>query len=95
MTSNVLPGVRSWVCAPTAPIVVSQKPKASIGTGTSYTDVKALSYSRISGISLTYLYENFDTPRSEAYFVRATYVPRKYDVPAKFPWRISDVPVFV
>ena len=39
--------------------------------------------------------ENFDTPRSEEYFVQATYVPRTCDVPATFMWRISGVSVFV
>ena len=43
------------------------------------------------------IYENFDTPRSEAYFVQATYmyVPRTSYVTATFTWRISDVSVFV
>ena len=36
------------------------------------------------------IFENFDTPRSEAYFVQATYVPRTYDDAATLPWRISD-----
>ena len=40
-------------------------------------------------------YENVDTPRSEPYFARETYVPRTCDVPATFPWRIRDVSVFV
>ena len=39
--------------------------------------------------------ENIDTPRSEPYFARATYVTRTCDVPVTFPWRISDVSVFV
>ena len=39
--------------------------------------------------------ENFDTPRSEAYFVQSTYEPRTCDVLATFPWRFSDVSVFV
>ena len=57
----------------------------------------SVTHSRISGVSLTYLhmYENFDTPRSEPYFARATYVPRTCDVPATFMWRIRDVSVFV
>ena len=38
---------------------------------------------------------NFDAPKSEAYFLQATYIPRTCDVPAPFPWRISDVSVFV
>ena len=45
----------------------------------------SVTYSRISGVSLAYPYESFDTPRSEPYFVRATYVPRTCDVPVTFP----------
>ena len=41
------------------------------------------------------IYENFDTPGSEAYFVQATYVPRTSYVTATFTWRVSDVSVFV
>ena len=41
------------------------------------------------------IYKNVNTKRSEAYFVQATYVPRTCDVIATFPWRISDVSVFV
>ena len=37
------------------------------------------------------IYENFDTPRSEAYFVQATYVPRTSYVTATFTWHVSDV----
>ena len=40
------------------------------------------------------IYENSDTPRSETYFVQATYVPRTCDV-ATFLWRSSDVSVLV
>ena len=34
-------------------------------------------------------------PRSEQYFVRATYVPRTCDVPVTIPWRISDISVLL
>ena len=53
--------------------------------------VIALSYIHVSAAYSSRIYENFDTPRSEPYFVRATYVPRTCDVPATFPWRISDL----
>ena len=55
----------------------------------------ALSHIHVSAAYRSRIYENFDTPRSEAYFVRATYVPHTCDVPATFPWRISDVSIFV
>ena len=55
----------------------------------------ALSQIHVSAAYRSCIYENFDTPRSESYFVRATYVPRTCDVPATFPWRINDVSVFV
>ena len=57
--------------------------------------VIALSHIHVSAAYSSRIYENFDTPRSELYFVRATYVPRTCDVPATFPCRISDVSVFV
>ena len=41
------------------------------------------------------IYDNLDTPRSEAYFVQATYAPRTCDVTATFPWCVSDLSVFV
>ena len=56
--------------------------------------VIALSHIHVSAAYRSRITENFDTPRSEPYFVRATYVPRTRDVPATFPWRISDVSVF-
>ena len=55
----------------------------------------ALSYIHVSAAYRSRIYENFDTPSTEPYFVRATYVPRTCDIPATFPWRISDVSVFV
>ena len=48
-----------------------------------------------SSVTLPLIYKNFDTLRSEAYFVQATYVPCTCDVPATFPWRIGEVSVFV
>ena len=55
----------------------------------------ALSHIHVSGAYRSRIYENVDTPRSEPYFARETYVPRTCDVPATFPWRIRDVSVFV
>ena len=55
----------------------------------------ALSHIRVSAAYRSHIYKNFDTPRSEPYFARATYVPRTCDVPATFQWRIRDVSVFV
>ena len=55
----------------------------------------ALSHIHVSAAHRSRIYRNFTTPRSEPYFARATYVPRTSDVPATFPWRISDVSVFV
>ena len=55
----------------------------------------ALSHIHVSAAYRSRIYENVDTPRSEPYFARATYVPRTCDVPATFPWRIRDVSVFV
>ena len=54
-----------------------------------------LSHIHVSAAYRSRIYENFDTPRSEPYFVPAAYVPHMCDVPATFPWRISDVSVFV
>ena len=45
--------------------------------------------------SVTHLRTSGDTPRSETYFVQATYVPRTSYVTATFTWRFSDVSVFV
>ena len=58
-------------------------------------DVIALSHIHLSAAYRSRIYENVDTPRSEPYFARETYVPRTCDVPATFPWRIRDVSVFV
>ena len=55
----------------------------------------ALLHIHVSAAYRSRIYENFDTPRSEAYFVQAMYVPRTCDVPASFPWRINDACVFV
>ena len=55
----------------------------------------ALSHIHVSAAYRSRIYENVDTPRSEPYFARETYVPRTCDVPATFPWRIRDVSVFV
>ena len=60
-----------------------------------FSQLIALSHIHESAAYRSCIYENFDTPRSEPYFVRATYVPRTRDVPATFPCRISDVSVFV
>ena len=57
--------------------------------------LKPLSHIHVSAAYRSRIYENCDTPRSEAYFVQATYVPRTCDVPATFLWRISDVSVLV
>ena len=58
-------------------------------------EVIALSHIHVSAAYRSRIYENVDTPRSEPYFARETYVPRTCDVPATFPWRIRDVSVFV
>ena len=58
-------------------------------------DLIALSHIHVSAAYRSRIYENVDTPRSEPYFARETYVPRTCDVPATFPWRIRDVSVFV
>ena len=55
----------------------------------------ALSHIHVSAAYRSRIYENVDTPRSEPYFARETYVPRTCDVPATFPCRIRDVSVFV
>ena len=54
----------------------------------------ALSHIHVSAAYRSCIYENFDMPRSEAYFVQATYVPRTCDVPVTFLWRIGDDSVF-
>ena len=54
----------------------------------------ALSHIHVSAAYRSHIDENYDTPRCEAYFVPATYVPRTCDVPVTFLWRISDVSVF-
>ena len=54
-----------------------------------------MSHIHVSAAYRSHIYENCDTPRSETYFVQATYVPRTCDVPATFLWRISDVSVLV
>ena len=51
----------------------------------------ALSHIHVSVAYRSRIYENFNTPRSETYFVHSTYVPRTCDVPVTFLWRISDV----
>ena len=55
----------------------------------------ALSHIHVSAAYRSRIYENVDTPRSEPYFARETYVPRTCDVPATFLWGIRDVSVFV
>ena len=60
-----------------------------------FTTVIALSHIYVPAAYRSCIYENFDTPRSEAYFVQATYVPRTSYVTATFTWRVSDVSVFV
>ena len=45
----------------------------------------ALSHIHVSAAYRSRIYQNIDTPRSEPYFARATYVPRTCDVPATFP----------
>ena len=60
-----------------------------------FTTVIALSHIYVPAAYRSRIYENFDTPRSEAYFVQATYVPRTSYVTATFTWRVSDVSVFV
>ena len=65
---------------------------------TQYRDLSPPGKASVTYSSAAYrsrIYENRDTPRSEAYFVQATYVPRTCDVPATFLWRISDVSVLV
>ena len=54
-----------------------------------------LTHIHVSAAYRSRIYENFDTPRSETYFIQATYVQRTCDVPATFLWRISEVPIFV
>ena len=44
---------------------------------------------RLSAAYRSRIYDNFDTPRSEPYFARATYVPRTCDVPATFLCGVS------
>ena len=56
-----------------------------------FTTVIALSHIYAPAAYRSCIYENFDTPRSEAYFVQATYVPRTSYVTATFTWRVSDV----
>ena len=56
-----------------------------------FTTVIALSHIHVPAAYRSRIYDNFDTPRSEAYFVQATYVPHTCDVTATFPWRVSDV----
>ena len=46
---------------------------------------KAPSHIHVSAAYRSRIYENFDTPMSEPYFARATYVPRTCDVPAHVP----------
>ena len=45
---------------------------------------KPLSHIHVSAAYRSRICENCDTPRSETYFVQATYVPRTCDVPATF-----------
>ena len=45
----------------------------------------ALSHIHVSAAYRSRIYENVDTPRSEPYFVQATYVPRTCDIPATYP----------
>ena len=54
-----------------------------------------MSHIHVSVAYRSRIYENFDTPRSETYFVQSTYVPRTCDIPETFLWHTSDVPVFV
>ena len=68
---------------------------APISLSVNRVNVKALSHIHVSAANRSRIYENVDTPRSEPYFARETYVPRTCDVPATFPWRIRDVSVFV
>ena len=60
-----------------------------------FTTVIARSHIYVPAAYRSCIYENFDTPRSEAYFVQATYIPRTSYVTATFTWRVSDVSVFV
>ena len=55
----------------------------------------ALSHIHVPAAYRSRIYENVDTPRSQPYFARETYVPHTCDVPATFLWRIRDVSVFV
>ena len=57
--------------------------------------VIALSHIYVPAAYRSCIYENFNTPISEAYFVQATYVPRHSYVTATFTWRVSDVSEFV
>ena len=63
--------------------------------GPGFTTVIALSHIYVPAAYRSRIYENFDTPRSEAYFVQATYVPRTSYVTATFTWHVCDVSVFV
>ena len=63
--------------------------------GPGFTTVIALSHIYVPAAYRSRIYENFDTPRSEAYFVQATYVPRTSNVTATFTWHVCDVSVFV
>ena len=60
-----------------------------------FTSLIALSHIHVSAGYRSHIYEHFDTLRSEPNFVRATYAPCTYDVPATFTWRNSDVSLFV
>ena len=60
-----------------------------------FTSLIALSHIHVSAGYRSHIYENFDTLRPEPNFVRATYVPCMYDVPATFTWRNSDISLFV
>ena len=56
-----------------------------------FSTVIALSHIHVPAAYRSRIYDNFDTPRSEAYFVQATNVQHTCDVTATFPWRVSDV----
>ena len=49
----------------------------------------ALSHIRVSAAYRSCMDENNDTPRSEAYFVLATYVSRTCDIPVAYQGRIG------
>ena len=57
--------------------------------------VIAMSHVHVSAAYRSRIYDNFDTPRSEMHFARATHVPRTCDVLATFQWHIRDESVFV